>query len=72
MSIAPLTKNQRTIVAALVATNRIQGIMSGGDEQRARSFPANAEEANAAIQHVQSNTIRHHEQPLVLPQPSHT
>ncbi len=59
MAVVALNRRQRDAVADLVRGNRIQALVGGEDEQRARSFLANAESAMADIAAVSTVLIRH-------------
>lgn len=59
MSVLSLTRRQRDGVSALVRARQIQGIASGGDERRARSFLANADAALADMGLVRSPLVQH-------------
>lgn len=45
MAVVALTRRQRDTVADLVRASRIEALVGGADEQRARSFLGNAEAA---------------------------
>ena len=59
MAVVALNRRQRDGVADLVRGNRIQALVGGEDEQRARSFLANAESAMADIAAVSTVLVRH-------------
>jgi hypothetical protein len=59
MAVAALNRRQHGAVADLVRGNRIQALVGGEDEQRARSFLANAESAMADIAAVSTVLVRH-------------
>jgi len=59
MAVAALTPRQREAVADLARARRIEALTGGGDEQRARSFLANAEFAMTDLAAVSTVLIRH-------------
>jgi hypothetical protein len=59
MAVVALNRRQRDGVADLVRGNRIQALVGGEDEQRARSFLTNAESAMADIAAVSTVLVRH-------------
>ena len=59
MAVVALNRRQRDAVVDLVRGNRIQSLVGGEDEQRARSFLTNAESAMADIAAVSTVLVRH-------------
>lgn len=59
MSVAPLSPAQTAAVRSLVRSKRLRAIAGGGDERRARSFLAHAEEAYANIANISGNLVKH-------------
>lgn len=59
MSVVPLSNAQAAAVRALVQSKRLRAITGGGDERRARSFMAHAEEAYANIANISGDLVKH-------------
>ena len=59
MSVLALTRRQRDGVADLIRTGRVEALVGGEDEPRARSFLANAEAAMSDLKLVSTTLVKH-------------
>jgi hypothetical protein len=59
MPVVALTRRQRDGVAALVRGDRVEALVGGEDEARARSFLSNAEDAMSDLKLVKTILVRH-------------
>ena len=59
MTVVALTESQRDAVAGLVRAGRVEKLVGGADEHRARSFLVNASSAMSDLAMVKTAVVRH-------------